>query len=282
MEELLSKLLQKGVLLKQLRKYDMADKVFMEAYGIDPDNYWVIYHLCETRLFLNRLEDALDLNDQLMQRFDIDTDTLRLRYSILIESGRSAEAEETIAEALRMEPDEVNHWRSLAHIYLYRNQFLKAIDFAEKGLEKNPADTECLNYIALALSSYGQLFEARKFIKESLRLNPNDSNTFAFAGWVDISSHKQLNDYQLARRYFQQALALDPSNEWAREGLKQTVAPGNPVPNIITFGFVALFMVFLFVQQVILRIATPEWLLADLAILVFGVAGCIAAHRIFK
>jgi tetratricopeptide (TPR) repeat protein len=274
--------LEKGKILLDLKKFEKAEIALQDAFAVDPYYWEVVYHLCWVKICLNKIDEALSLNDYMLENFEVNSDSLRLRYTILIEMDENIEAEKVIADALNMEPEEANHWKSLAYIYLQKNDEIKSIAYASKGLEIDPTSVDCLNYKALALSRYGNMEEAKKVIRESLRLAPDEATTLAFAGWVLISSHEIFNDYQKARRFFLNALSLDPSLELAKEGLSHTIPEGNVKPNLITFIFFVSFVLLLFIQFIFLGGNDMIWLVSDLVILVIGIVGCIIAYRIYK
>ena len=127
-------------------------------------------------------------------------------------SGDLDGAEQAYRNAIDANPDYLPAYQNLSGLARFRGdpdtarQLLKLLD--RKG-NRNP-------FILLALGDLsfeeGHLVEAHKFFRKAQRLQPFDPDTTAAMGiWAHAAGRQQL-----ARRWLQRALALDPDNPRVR------------------------------------------------------------------
>lgn len=145
---------------------------------------------------------------------------------ILCERHQLAIAENSIREAIRLNPYEASYFALLARCHHQQKLWRESLAAANQGLAIDPKDVECLNYRALSLSQLGRGPEAIATVKSAIATSPQDAASYANSGWILLShggcQHKALE-------YFREALRLNPTLEWARQGIVEALKAKNPV-----------------------------------------------------
>jgi type IV pilus assembly protein PilQ len=119
-------------------------------------------------------EEALIIQQSASQPAEI------MQAKELLIKGREAEKEDNYEDAALIYeqaallwPDNSKISNKLANMYLGRlNMNAKALYFAEKTLEKNPADTQAALYAAIASANMGRVPEALEFFAQSVSGDP--------------------------------------------------------------------------------------------------------------
>jgi tetratricopeptide (TPR) repeat protein len=138
---------------------------------------------------------------------------------VLEEMEDYAGAEAAAREAIRLVPDGVRHRALLASVLLMQKRWREALTAAEEGLTLNSEDVTCANVRATALVKLGQRAEAGNTLESALRVNPDNAHTHANMGWVLIEK----SQYEKALEHFGESLRLDPTSEWARQGVVEAL-----------------------------------------------------------
>lgn len=140
-----------------------------------------------------------------------------------VERNHTKEAKTAIEEALRLEPDSADCWATLAHVHLLERRWRDALDAANRGLTMEPDHPACTNLRAQALVNLGDRTAAAATMDVALALNPDDAWTHANQGWTLLHA----NDPKKAMEHFREALRLDPSMEWAKAGIVESMQARN-------------------------------------------------------
>ncbi len=129
--------------------------------------------------------------------------------------GLLTQADETVREAIRLDPWNEHHWGLLAGIEYARYRWKECLEAAVKGLECNADDITCTNLQAMALVQLGRREDAGLTIAQALAHDPDNATTHANQGWRLL--HERQPDQAMI--HFREALRLEPNSEWAREGI---------------------------------------------------------------
>ena len=87
----------------------------------------------------------------------------------------------------------------------------------------DPEHGPCANLAAMALRRLGRPKEAKRILDATLGRRPDDATTHTNLGW----SLLQAGDHKGAREHFRDALRLDPTSDWARQGMVQALKARN-------------------------------------------------------
>ena len=177
--------------LSELEKWDQAEEAARASIGYDPELPLAHYALANVLLDRNRIEAAVG----------------------------------AIREAIRLDPEQPDFYASLSAAELARRDWQAALDAAELGLAFDAEHVSCNNLRAMALVKLGRKGEAGTTMDTTLARDPHDSVSHANMGWTKLEQGRRKE----AMAHFQEALRLDPTNEWARSGLVEAIKAGNPV-----------------------------------------------------
>lgn len=124
------------------------------------------------------------------------------------------EAEVAIDEALEIDPFNSNYLWLLALIHNGNEEFEQAKEVLDRALEHDPNHAS-LSLRAYVLNKLGKKDESDQANEEALALSPEDAWGHTFRGWALV----ERKDYKDALVHFREALRIDPTISWAREGL---------------------------------------------------------------
>lgn len=146
-----------------------------------------------------------------------------IRAAILHDRNRPEEALEAINEAIRLDPENAYYHAFLGQIRLQQRQWSQALAAAEEGLRLDPEHVQAANVRAAALVKLGRRLEAAQALDAALARDPDDANTHANRGWALLHEGK----HRQALESFREALRLEPANEWARQGIVESLKAKN-------------------------------------------------------
>ncbi len=133
----------------------------------------------------------------------------------LRESGRTAEAEPPLGEALRRCPDEPVYLRALAELKSELKAHAEALALALRATEVSPERGANFVTLGFVASAAGDKAQARAAYERALALDPADSAAWNNLGCLDLEAGHPLR----AKSRFRQALRLDPRGERSRRNL---------------------------------------------------------------
>lgn len=207
--------LQRALLLFEQSRFDLAESELRQALATEPQEAHAHAMLA---LCLARREEFQEATAEAQQAIHLAPDMAFAHYAladILRDRNRPEEALAAVEEALRLEPEDADYCALLAQIRLDLRQWPAALEAAERGLQSNPEHVGCTNLRALALVKLGRKKEAGATIDAALAKDPDNSVTHANQGWTYLEQ----SDPARALHHFREALRLDPTNEWARQGI---------------------------------------------------------------
>lgn len=220
---------EKGRVLYQQRRYDLAETEFRKALANDPT----------APLAHAMLAASLSAQGQPGKGVKEAEAAIRLApdiaypYYILslsqLACNRTGDAEKTIKEALRIDPTSPTYLAHAADVQVVKENWKEALKFAEAGLQNDPEDVNCINTRAQVLVRLNRFAEAEDSLEFALRLDPEDSMTHSNLGWVAVRRGR-IND---AIEHFKEALRLDPNSDWAYEGVVEALKARNPFYHLL-------------------------------------------------
>ncbi len=225
--------IEKAQLLIGQQRYELALKEINQELLADPDNPYVhaLQAVCLRQL--DRNKEALDAARRAVQ---IGPDFAFAHYvlsGVYDQDDRLKEAEGAIREALRLDPEDADYYTRLSSILIQQRRWEEALRAAEQALELEPTNPNGLNFRSMALNSLNRRDEASAAMEGALAANPEDPMAHASRGW----QHLREGDRDAAMTHFREALRLDSSQEWAREGVVETLKARNPVYRVMLAYF---------------------------------------------
>jgi Flp pilus assembly protein TadD len=217
--------IERARLLISQRRYEMAESELRTLLAQEPQNVLGHYLLSIVLIQLERWREAEAaahatialVPDQSLGHF-----ALARAYYL---QDKNQEAEQAIREALRIDPNDASAWAILAGIYADAHNWTEALRYAEQGLSLEPEHEELANLRALMLNKLRRPMDTAAAIQASLYRNPDNARTHATQGWVQLETGKPYE----AMDHFREALRLDPTLNWAREGIVEAMKARNPL-----------------------------------------------------
>ena len=215
--------LERGKLLLAQNRLPEAERELKEALSQHPDDAYAMAWLAECYLNGKRFAEALEVSERAM-RFEPNNGFLLYTLArSCFYNKRIKEAREVVGRALSLNPNDPDFFLLLAHIEFYEENWKKALDAAEQGLELDAENVNLINLRTQALVKLNRKAEAAATIDYALHHAPEDSYSHANKGWVAIEQ----NQYEQAFEHFREALRLNPTNGYARTGLKEAIKARN-------------------------------------------------------
>jgi tetratricopeptide (TPR) repeat protein len=210
---------QRGLLLYQQGRYQQAETELRKGLALAPEHgtshAFLALCLAEQQQFEKATEEA-----QLSIRYEPDSDFGYYALArVMSDRGYYEEAMAHANEAVRLDSSDPENFCLLASIAFSQRAWPAALEAADRGLQCNPEHVGCANLRAMALVKLGRGADAARTIEGALSKAPDNSLTHANKGWALLheSNHKE------ALEHFREALRLDPDNEWARQGVVQSL-----------------------------------------------------------
>jgi tetratricopeptide (TPR) repeat protein len=210
---------QRGIVLFNQNRHDLADREFRQELAESPDNELAHAFLALCLLEQNRKDEALREADEAIR---LDPGTAFCHYvrgRVLCNQDRLKDAGAAAQEAIQLDPSVADYPGLLASIEIGRSRWEAALAAADRGLALDPEHNMCINLRALALVQLGRKAEADQTLGSALANDPENALTHANQGWALL--HR--GDHQRALEHFREALRIDPELEWARAGIVEAL-----------------------------------------------------------
>lgn len=222
--DLTSHSLNRAIHLYQISRYADAETELRRALAEQPHDphAHAMLGLCLVRQ--EKLQEAQDEVEQAIVLAP-DWDYAHFcRAIVLEERHRFEEAEAAAREAVRLDPSNPNNYARLATSLYSQRKWRPALDATTEGLQYDAEHAACTNLRAMCLSMLGMQAEAIASVDQSLARNPDDSYAHANKAWALLHEGK----LRPALEHFREALRLDPTNEYARQGMIEALKARNP------------------------------------------------------
>jgi tetratricopeptide (TPR) repeat protein len=144
--------------------------------------------------------------------------------NVLAARNRFAEALRAVDSALRLDPDDSDAHALAARALAGQGRWQDALGAASRGLAIDPEHVPSAKVRALALRQLGRTAEADAAFAEVAAAAPLDPFANAGRAWTLLREGRRDD----AIEQFREALRLDPSAEWARDGLVAAFKARNP------------------------------------------------------
>jgi tetratricopeptide (TPR) repeat protein len=203
--------------------YELAERELRQVLAAQPD--YASAHALLAICFSNKGRHA-EANQSIQQAIALSPDFAGFHYiyaGILYNQQKLAEAKTSISEALRLNPEDADYYARLANIEYDQGKYTKSLKSAEQGLSLDAESVSCMNWRLLALMQLGQLSLAATEIELALSIEPENPYSHAINGWIALHQ----NRIPGAMHSFLEAMRLDPTYEWARQGLVEALKARN-------------------------------------------------------
>jgi tetratricopeptide (TPR) repeat protein len=206
--------LRRGQLLLNRSRPDLAERELRQALAEEPNHATAhaLLGVCLGRL--GRWPEALAEAEMAVHLAPANAYAHYVLAWVLYKRGRLDAASSAIVEALRLSPEEPNYLAHLAAIRFDQHHWQAALEAAERGLQLDAEHAPCSNLRAMALVKLGRADEAQATVAGTLARQPESALSHANLGWVLLNQGQA----HQALEHFREALRLDPTSAWARNG----------------------------------------------------------------
>jgi len=228
--------IERGSLLYQTGRLELAEQEFCAALGQDPSN--ALGHAM-LGLCLSKRKEFAGATSEVGQAIRLRPDWhfgYAAMAQVMRDRDRPKEALAAIGQAIQYDPFNSAHYATQAYVLLSLRKWPDALAAADRGLEVSPDDAECLNARAMALVRLGRRDEAGATIQGALQRNPEDADTHANQGWALLHA----GDHKQALVHFREALRLEPEMPWAKAGLVEALKARNIIYRIMLRYFLLM------------------------------------------
>lgn len=206
-------------------RFAEADALLEEILDHDPDNADLLALRALVRSALKDPSAALAMSGRAVT-LDRNSSFAHWAYGAQLESdGQFEPAERAASRALELDASNVDAAALLAQLAIRRGAYAEAVAIADHGLEVHPGHEPCLGLKAYALRYSEPTAKTDDAFASLLAAYPLSGFGRAGLGWSSLDR----GDVDGAREHFEQALALDPGADWARDGLIEATKAKNPI-----------------------------------------------------
>ena len=154
------------------RRFDEAEKKYLEVLRQDEKNSYILGNLAATQLELNEI----------------------------------GKAEGNIQRALKIDPDDAFSLTLLGMVKFRQGSFDEALNLLSRSAKVDPLNPETQNYLGITLSQKGQRVAAEAALRLAIKLQPNYAG--AHLNLAVIYATQRPAYVELARWHYQKAVAL--------------------------------------------------------------------------
>lgn len=201
-----------GLACQNLREKDLAEGYYKNGLTINKKAYQILHNLGNLEASKGNYEAAKDYFLRTIEIYPNDAETFYNLAKILTDHVLDFElGEKYYRIAIQLEPDFYMAYNNLASIYLRHQNYNKAIEILEAGLEKNPNDYVTLYNLGMLYFNYRKdHIIAKKYFRKSIRLNNNYiSAKIGMAKLLIL----QAQDYHEAEDILLDAYNIEPENK---------------------------------------------------------------------
>ncbi len=212
------------LLISQGRIKD-AEKQIGYVLQEDPEDVEAIALLAECKVDRKQFGEAEELLKKTIGLKPYHDRPYYLFAFVQYQQNKLAAAKESLNAGLQINPWNAAYFGLYAYILIEERNYQEALNKANEGLAVDAQELTCLNARSQALFRLKQKDEAYETIKEALAINPEDDFTHTNFAWhfLEKGKHKE------ARMHFREALRINPGNNRARIGYKETLKANLPI-----------------------------------------------------
>ena len=217
---------QRGLILKEQRRYAEAVDFFRDALAQNPNDAFALMQLASCQLQLpGRAKDALQSNDRALHLDPNESAHHSMRAFILCSLDRAGDALKSAREGISLAPDSSFAFTAEAQAFLCMEKWADAERAARQALSLDADNTSAANQLSQALRLQNKMAENSQQITGMLARDPENAYTHTSAGWSAL----QRGERRVAEEHFLEALRLDPESENARQGLLNSFRARSPL-----------------------------------------------------
>ena len=152
----------------------IAEQWLLRCVAIRPNDLETYMDLSSLYRRENRIEDALEVQERLLQLQPQNVLNYVNLASVAFQLGRFDQAERVLVEATKACPDEPFPFGELARINLAKRNFSAVRQLASKAIKLEPQNVEWVLMSAIAAEALGDAENFNSLLQQARRISPND------------------------------------------------------------------------------------------------------------
>jgi Flp pilus assembly protein TadD len=152
----------------------IAEQWLLRCVAIRPNDLETYMDLSSRYRRENRIEDALEVQERLLQLQPQNVLNYVNLASVAFQLGRFDQAERVLVEATKACPDEPFPFGELARINLAKRNFSAVRQLASKAIKLEPQNVEWVLMSAIAAEALGDAENFNSLLQQARRISPND------------------------------------------------------------------------------------------------------------
>ena len=213
---------------------EKAEGIFAKAYKLAPDNALLVRAFAEFYAETSRARQGETLVDEYVSRHKNEASAYVVRGEFTAKAYGPAESEKYFRKAAELAPEETYPLMFLGDQYARVADWEKAAAAYLQAVERAKDDTGPRKRLADIYMLHGKLDQAKTVIDAVLKQTPKDTAALVIAGRIAARQEKLAD----ARKYIEQAQALDPDYGEAKVRLAEMYAGPDPLRALEILGSV--------------------------------------------
>ncbi len=192
------------------KNYQKALEYTQLALESDNTNIEALYNQVYCLSMLNKIEEALICNEQLLQVNPTHYKALVAKGNMLFYQKKYKEAIEAYKILTEIKPDDIAGWQGMGVCYSWLGDYEKAIFYNKKAVEIDPdnsANYTILSNLGSHLNNLGQYEEALLYLNQSIAINDEYYHPY----YCKACIFSKTNRLEEAISMIKKVLELDPS-----------------------------------------------------------------------
>jgi tetratricopeptide (TPR) repeat protein len=207
-----------SLLLRQGRVNDAITQL-KNALQQNPDNHEALSMYARCFFDKKEFEEGIKI---LQQAIAIDPDNHYYFYLLAFAFYRkhmNAAAVDNLQKSIQLNPFFAEAYGLFSLTLCEEKDFEKALQKANEGLTVDSENITCLNGRSVALNKLRRVDDAVETMQFALKQDPDNEFTHSTAGW----NYLEKGNNKMAATHFKEALRINPNNNNARQGLKESL-----------------------------------------------------------
>jgi len=225
----MNKAIQKAQILLSQSRYKEAIKELKVGLSESPNDPFMLAMLSQAYLANRDFAEGLQCAEAAISQNTESPFMFLILGKAQFYNKQMVEAKNTLREGLSLDPTESDFFYWLGQIDFYEEKWELALDAANQGLALEAEDVSLLNLRAQALIKLNRQDAAQETVDDALHRNPENSYSHANKGYSQLHA----GDLDASLAQFKEALRLDPTNAFAREGLKEAIKGKNMIYRVL-------------------------------------------------
>ncbi|MGB7343684.1 MAG: tetratricopeptide repeat protein [Pirellulaceae bacterium] len=216
--------IERAQLLINQDRFEQAEQCLRQALADDPQEGYA--HSLLAICMMRDRDKLLAATQEAEQGIHAEPDSSFSYYAhclVMQKRGQEDLAIQSIERAIELDPTDAGFHGLRAGLHAIANQWQACLDAAETGLSFAPENQQCASLRSHALERLGRVTDALDEAERATRQDPDSPHAHASRGWALLNN----GDHKQAQLAFREALRLDPSDEFARQGMVASLNSNN-------------------------------------------------------